>query len=189
MSASNQQTLAESRASERPPMLEKGSYVPWASRFMRFLDNKHEGVRMRHSIEVGPYERKMIQNPDKPDDPKANIIKPLSKMTESNKKRYFADIRVVNFILQGIPNYIYNSVDACKNAQQIWEMMRRLMHGSEKTKQQRHSRLVDEFDIFVAVEGESLSSVYERLTTLVNVMDRNEIHPLPITINTKFLTN
>ncbi|GKF47223.1 hypothetical protein Tco_0137025, partial [Tanacetum coccineum] len=48
----------------------------------------------------------------------------------------------------------------------MWEMIRRLMHGSEKTKQQRHSRLVDEFDKFVMVEGESLSSVYERLTTL-----------------------
>ncbi|GKD54089.1 hypothetical protein Tco_1287476, partial [Tanacetum coccineum] len=159
MYASNQQTLAESRASKRPPMLEKGSYVPWASHFMRFLDNIHEeGERMRHSIEVGPYEWKMIQNPDRPDDPTAKIIEPLSKITESNKKQYFADIR---------------------------EMIRRLMHGSEKTKQQRHSRLVDEIDKFVVVEGESLSSAYERLTTLVNVIDRNEIHPLPITINTK----
>ncbi|GKB62575.1 integrase, catalytic region, zinc finger, CCHC-type containing protein [Tanacetum coccineum] len=67
----------------------------------------------------------------------------------------------------------------------MWERIRRLMHGSEKTKQQRHSRLVDEFDKFVAVEGESLSSVYERLTTLVNVMERNNIRPLAISINTK----
>ncbi|GKD42381.1 integrase, catalytic region, zinc finger, CCHC-type containing protein [Tanacetum coccineum] len=64
----------------------------------------------------------------------------------------------------------------------MWERIRRLTHGSEKTEQHRHSRLVDEFENFVAVEGESLSFVYERLTTLVNVMDRNEIHPLPITI-------
>ncbi|GJU11549.1 hypothetical protein Tco_1133945 [Tanacetum coccineum] len=84
MSASNQQTLAESGASERPPMLKKGSYVPWASHFIR---------------------------------------------------------------------------------------------------------LVDEFDNFVAVEGESLSFVYERLTRLVNSMDRNKIHPLPISINTKFLNS
>ncbi|GJQ94430.1 hypothetical protein Tco_0954502 [Tanacetum coccineum] len=35
MFASNQQTLAKSGASERPPMLEKGRYVPWASHFMR----------------------------------------------------------------------------------------------------------------------------------------------------------
>ncbi|GJR29214.1 hypothetical protein Tco_1105446 [Tanacetum coccineum] len=84
MSASNQQTLAESRASERPPMLEKGGYVPWASRFMRFLDNKQEeGERMRHSIKVGSYKQKMIQNPDKPDYPTTTIIEPPRKMTES----------------------------------------------------------------------------------------------------------
>ncbi|GJS66053.1 hypothetical protein Tco_0680617 [Tanacetum coccineum] len=136
MSASNQQTLAKLGATERPPMLEKGSYVPWASHFMRVLDNKQEdGERMRHSIEVGPYKRKMIQNSDKPDDSKAQIIEPLIKMTESTKKQYFADIRVINFILQGIPNDIYNSVDACKNAKQMWERIRRLMHGSEKIEQ------------------------------------------------------
>ncbi|GKC57035.1 hypothetical protein Tco_1084633 [Tanacetum coccineum] len=87
MSASNQQTLAESGASERPPMLEKESYVAWASCFIR------------------------------------------------------------------------------------------------------HSRLADEFDKFVVVEGESLSFVYERLTTLVTFMDRNEIRRLSISINTKFLNS
>ncbi|GKA36938.1 hypothetical protein Tco_0723503 [Tanacetum coccineum] len=30
----------------RPPMLEKGSYVPWASRFMRYVDGKKEHRRM-----------------------------------------------------------------------------------------------------------------------------------------------
>nr|GEV05685.1 ribonuclease H-like domain-containing protein [Tanacetum cinerariifolium] len=69
------------------------------------------------------------------------------------------------------------------------ERIRRLMHGSAVTKQQRHSRFVNEFDKFVAVEGESLTSVYERITTLVNFMDRNEIRPLLISINTKFLNS
>ncbi|GJZ40810.1 hypothetical protein Tco_0587696 [Tanacetum coccineum] len=96
---------------------------------------------------------------------------------------------MMNFILQGIPNDIYNFEDACKNAQQMLERIRRLMHGFEKTKRQRYARLVDEFDKFFAVEGESLSYVYERLITLVNVMDRNEIRPLPITINTKFFNS
>ncbi|GJU41326.1 hypothetical protein Tco_1194283 [Tanacetum coccineum] len=40
MSASNQQTLAESGATDRPPILEKGNYIPWESRFRRFLENK-----------------------------------------------------------------------------------------------------------------------------------------------------
>ncbi|GJW26222.1 hypothetical protein Tco_0040033 [Tanacetum coccineum] len=98
MSTSNQQTLVESGASDRPPMLEKGSYVPWASRFLMFLDNKQEdGERMQRSINIGPYERKMIPNPDKSNDQNAEIIEPLSKVTEANKKQYYADIKEVDY--------------------------------------------------------------------------------------------
>ncbi|GJR37055.1 hypothetical protein Tco_1212739 [Tanacetum coccineum] len=61
MSIANQQTLAESRAENIPPILEKGSYVPWASQFLRFLDCKRgEGELMRKSIDSGPYIRKEI---------------------------------------------------------------------------------------------------------------------------------
>ncbi|GKA45978.1 hypothetical protein Tco_0738774 [Tanacetum coccineum] len=185
MSASNQQTLADSRANERPPMLEKGNYIPWESRFRRFLDNKlKEGERMWRSIKKGPYVRPMITDPD---NTRQQIIKPLSKMTEINKKQYIADVRVMNYLLQAIPNDIYNSVDACKTAKEMWERNKRLMYGSNITNHVRHSWLMDEFEKFAAKEGESLESVYERLTTLVNTMDRNNVRPILVSINTKFL--
>ncbi|GKE56721.1 hypothetical protein Tco_1495906, partial [Tanacetum coccineum] len=112
------------------------------------MDNKLEdGERMWRSIEKGPYERPLITDPD---DDKEKILEPLSKMTESNKKQYIADVKVVNYLLQAIPNDIYNSVDASK-------------------------------------QGESLESVYERLTTLVNIMDHNNVRPIPVSINSKFL--
>ncbi|GKE78346.1 hypothetical protein Tco_1544466, partial [Tanacetum coccineum] len=101
MSTSNQQTLTDSGANERPPMLEKGPYV-----------------------------RPMIPNPDKPTD---QILEPLSKMTKENKKQYIPDIRVMNYLLQAIPNDIYNSVDTCKNAKDMWERIKRLMFGSDVT--------------------------------------------------------
>ncbi|GJS06685.1 hypothetical protein Tco_0363481 [Tanacetum coccineum] len=153
MSTSNQQTLADSGANERPPMLEKGNYIPWESRFIRFLDNKlEEWDRMWRSIEKGPYVGPIIFNPDKPTE---QILEPLSKMTKGNKKQYIADVKVMNYLLQAIPNNIYNSVDIYKNAK--------------------------------AKEGESLESLYERLTTFVNIMDRNNVRPIPVSINTKFL--
>ncbi|GKD29954.1 hypothetical protein Tco_1240732 [Tanacetum coccineum] len=185
MSTSNQQTLADSGANERPPMLERGNYIPWESRFRRFLDNKLEdGERMWNSIQNGPYARPMIPNPD---DTEKQILEPLSKMTTTNKSQYIADVKVMNYLLQAIPNDIYNSVDACKNAKEMWERIKRLMFGSDVTSHVRHSRLMDEFDKFAAKEGESLESVYERLTTLVNIMDRNNVHPILVSINTKFL--
>ncbi|GJY18504.1 hypothetical protein Tco_0389995 [Tanacetum coccineum] len=166
MSASNQQTLADSRANERPLMLVKGNYIPWESRFKRFLDNKlEEGERMWRSIKKGPYVRPI--NPD-PDNTRQQIIKPLSKMTEINKKQYIADLRV-------------------KLLRKCGERIKRLMYGSDVTNHVRHSWIIDEFDKFAAKEGESLESVYERLTTLVNIMDRNNVRPILVSINTKFL--
>ncbi|GKB64371.1 hypothetical protein Tco_0920557, partial [Tanacetum coccineum] len=82
---------------ERPLMLEKGNYIPWESRFRRFLDNKlEEGDRIWRSFEKGPYVRPMIPNPDKPTE---QILEPLSKMTEGNKKQYITDVRVMNYLL------------------------------------------------------------------------------------------
>ncbi|GKA65443.1 putative ribonuclease H-like domain-containing protein [Tanacetum coccineum] len=108
-------------------------------------------------------------------------------MTEGNKKQYIADVRVMNYLLQAIPNDIYNSVDACKNAKKMWKRIKRLMHGSVITTHARHSRLMDEFNKFAAKERESLDSVYERLTTRVNIMDRNNVRPITMAINTMFL--
>ncbi|GKD42766.1 putative reverse transcriptase domain-containing protein [Tanacetum coccineum] len=69
----------------------------------------------------------------------------------------------------------------------MWERIRRLMFGSDVTNHVRHSRLMDEFEKFIAKEGESLEYLYERLTTLVNIIGRNNVRPIPVSINTKFL--
>ncbi|GJZ33646.1 hypothetical protein Tco_0579082 [Tanacetum coccineum] len=131
MSTLNQQTLADSGANERPPMLDKGNYIPWESRFRRFLDNKlEEGDRMWRLIKKVPYKRPMIANPDNTTE---QILEPLSKMTEGIKKQYIADVKVMNYLLQATPNDIYNLVDTCKNAKDMWERIKRLMFGSDVT--------------------------------------------------------
>ncbi|GJS13282.1 hypothetical protein Tco_0407754 [Tanacetum coccineum] len=123
MSTSNQQTLADSGANERPPMLERGNYLPWKSRFRRFLDNKlEEGERMWNSIQNRPYLRPMIPDPDcvvNLNGTVNEVLELLSKISEGNKKQYIADVKVMNYLLQAIPNDIYNSVDACKNAKEM----------------------------------------------------------------------
>nr|GEX74028.1 hypothetical protein [Tanacetum cinerariifolium] len=141
------------RANDRPSMLERGNYIPWESRFKRFLDNKLEdGEQMWNSIHNGPYKRPMIPNPD---DTQTQILEPLSKMTSANKSQYIADVKVMNYLLQAIPNDIHNSVDACKNAKEMWERIKILMFGFDVTSHVIHSRLIDEFDKFAAKEGES----------------------------------
>ncbi|GKB39359.1 integrase, catalytic region, zinc finger, CCHC-type containing protein [Tanacetum coccineum] len=150
-------------------MLEKGNYIPWESRNRRFLDNKLEDKKqMWNSIHNIPYKRPMIPNSNNDQE---EILEPLSKITAGNKSQHIANVKLMNYLLQAIPNEIYNLVDACKNAKELWERIKRLMFSSEVTSNVRHSHLIDEFDKFTAKEGESLESVYERLTTLVNITD------------------
>ncbi|GJR00464.1 retrovirus-related pol polyprotein from transposon TNT 1-94 [Tanacetum coccineum] len=84
MSTLNQQTLADSEANERPPMLERGNYIPWP-----MIPDPDGVVNLNGTMK--------------------EVLEPLSKMTEGNKKQYIADMKVMNYLLQAIPNDIYNS--------------------------------------------------------------------------------
>nr|GEV16770.1 integrase, catalytic region, zinc finger, CCHC-type, peptidase aspartic, catalytic [Tanacetum cinerariifolium] len=145
-------------------LLEPTSNKIMASQFLRFLENKkEEGEFMRHLIFEGPHKKKDIPNPN---NESQTIPEPISKMFAQNKALYFANIRVMNYILQGIPNEIYNSMDACPDVQKMWKRIKSLMQDSKISQQESHSRLMNEFDKFVAMEGESLTYVYERFATL-----------------------
>ncbi|GKD56291.1 integrase, catalytic region, zinc finger, CCHC-type containing protein [Tanacetum coccineum] len=106
-----------------------------------------------------------------------------------DKESFYAYIEAMNFLLQGIPNDIYNSVDACQDAKAMWNHVKRLMQGTNLSEQERHSRLMNEFDKFFVEAGESLESVYERFSTLMNNMQRNKLLPGSIAVNTKFLNS
>ncbi|GJS86357.1 hypothetical protein Tco_0768993 [Tanacetum coccineum] len=108
-------------------------------------------------------------------------------LTGDDLKQYGVDIEEMNLIIISIPNDIYNYVDACQNGRDIWNRVKRLIQGTELSEADRESCFVNEFDKFTAEPGESLSSVHNLFSQLINDMDRNKIKPFDITINTKFL--
>ncbi|GJZ02246.1 hypothetical protein Tco_0520207 [Tanacetum coccineum] len=71
-------------ATVRPLILKNGNYIPRESQFRRHLENKGEyEERVLYLITKGPYLRPIITDPD---DPNNELPKPISKMTEANKK-------------------------------------------------------------------------------------------------------
>ncbi|GJZ73539.1 retrovirus-related pol polyprotein from transposon TNT 1-94 [Tanacetum coccineum] len=102
---------------------------------------------------------------------------------------YDAVMELKNLILLSIPNYIYNSVDACTSAKDMWKRVERLMRGTIQNKVDRETRFTNEFDQFVAELGEALVSVYNRFAQLMNDLERNDMHFPIVTINTKFLNS
>ncbi|GKC24263.1 hypothetical protein Tco_1026413 [Tanacetum coccineum] len=74
-------------------------------------------------------------------------------------KHYETEIEAINLILISIPNYIYNSVDACTTAKPMWKRVERLMRGTMQNQVDRETRFNNEFDQFVTKPGEALVSL------------------------------
>ncbi|GJR07543.1 hypothetical protein Tco_0790195 [Tanacetum coccineum] len=138
MSASKtyQQSLADAGYETRPPMLERGSYIPWAILKLQTAEDL-QGDALLH---------------------------------------YDAEMELMNLILLSIPNDIYNFVDACTSAKDMWKRVERLTRGTIQNKVDRETLFTNEFDQFVTEPGEALISVYNRFAQLMNDMERNDMH-------------
>ncbi|GJS67811.1 integrase, catalytic region, zinc finger, CCHC-type containing protein [Tanacetum coccineum] len=64
------------------------------------------------------------------------------------KDRYNADIRATNTLLQGLPKDIYTLINHYTDAKDIWDNVKMLLEGSELTKEDRESKLYDDFEHF-----------------------------------------
>ncbi|GJX98635.1 hypothetical protein Tco_0355654 [Tanacetum coccineum] len=186
MSASNthQQSLADAGSETRHPMLERGSYIPWASRFRRYLNQKRKNRKwLNKEIDEGPYEFKEFT----PSESEELRMQNEEDLRGDDLKHYEAEIEAMNLILMSIPNDIYNSVDACTTTQAMWQRVERLMRGTVQNKVDRETRFNNEFDKFVAEPGKALVSVYNRFAQLMNDLERNGIIFPKVTVNIKFL--
>ncbi|GKA96792.1 retrovirus-related pol polyprotein from transposon TNT 1-94 [Tanacetum coccineum] len=181
-----QQSLADAGFETRPPMLERGSYIPWASRFRRYINRKRENRKwLNKALDEGPYQFEMFI-PNNSTVPKLQTAEDLQG---DALLHYDAEMELMNLILLSIPNDIYNSVDACTSAKDMWKRVERLMRGTIQNKVDRETHFTNEFDQFVAEPGEALVSVYNRFAQLMNDLERNDMHFPIVTINTKFLNS
>ncbi|GKA79729.1 hypothetical protein Tco_0786325 [Tanacetum coccineum] len=121
-----QQSLADADSKNRPPMLERGSYIPWASRFRRYLNRKRDNRKwLLKALDEGPYEFKNFVLKGLTI-PRLQTIKDLEG---DDLLLYDAEMELMNMILLSIPNEIYNYVDACTSDKDMWK---RLMNDLER---------------------------------------------------------
>ncbi|GJV07605.1 hypothetical protein Tco_1345261 [Tanacetum coccineum] len=98
-----QQSLAEAGSETRPPMLERGSYIPWASRFKRFLNCKRENRKwLLKALEDGPYVFRTIT----PTGSQLPRLQDVDDLEGDDLLYYDAEMELTNMILLSIPNEI-----------------------------------------------------------------------------------
>ncbi|GKC19272.1 integrase, catalytic region, zinc finger, CCHC-type containing protein, partial [Tanacetum coccineum] len=180
------QSLADAGSETRPPMLERGSYIPWASRFRQYINQKRENRKwLNKALDEGPYQFQMFV----PSDSTVLKLQPVEDLHGDALLHYDAEIKVMNLILLSILTDIYNSVDACTSAKDMWKRVERLMRGTIQNQVDRETRFTNEFDQFVVEPGEALIFVYNLFAQLMNGLERNNMHFPIVTINTKLLNS
>ncbi|GJW26200.1 ribonuclease H-like domain-containing protein [Tanacetum coccineum] len=119
---------------------------------------------VKNSILNGSYEFKEIDDPGNPEArrPTGKRKQTLADLNETERKQVEANIKAVNL---------------------------ELMEGTELTKQEQETKLVDEFDEFTLENGESIQTYYLRFSKMMNDMIINGIEMSQIQVNIKFLNH
>ncbi|GKC84618.1 hypothetical protein Tco_1140335 [Tanacetum coccineum] len=138
---------------DRPPMLATGRYAQWQSCFLRYIDTRPNGDALRKCILEGPYTPSTVIIPVVPaiDDslkvPERIAFETILNMSRENKEHYQSEKEAIHFLLIGIGDEIYSTVDACKRTH----------------------------DIFTYHDGETMESYYSRFYKMINEMIRNNL--------------
>ncbi|GKE08917.1 retrovirus-related pol polyprotein from transposon TNT 1-94, partial [Tanacetum coccineum] len=192
--SSNSDDIQAAGSDTRPPMLDRTDYESWSQRIRLYCRGKENGLQILQSIDQGPFELGttrdalgttpeggVLLGPERP--------RTYEDLSDTEKKRYDADVCATNIVLQGLPKDIYKLINHNIEAKVIWDNVKILLAGSELTKEDRESQLYDEFERFKMLPGENINEYYVRFHKLVNDM-RNIIMTMPnIQLNSKFVNN
>ncbi|GJV35116.1 integrase, catalytic region, zinc finger, CCHC-type containing protein [Tanacetum coccineum] len=192
--SSNSDDIQAAGSDTHPPMLDRTDYESWSQRIRLYCRGKENGLHILQSIDQGPFELGITRDTLGNTSEGGVILGPERPRTyddldDNEKKRYDADVRATNIVLQGLPKDIYKLINHNIEAKAIWDNVKMLLAGSELTKEDRESQLYDEFERFKMLPGEYINEYYVRFHKLVNDM-RNIRMTMPnIQLNSKFVNN
>ncbi|GKD84485.1 retrovirus-related pol polyprotein from transposon TNT 1-94 [Tanacetum coccineum] len=192
--SSNSDDIQAAGSDTRPPMLDRTDYESWSQRIRLYCRGKENGLQILQSIDQGPFELGTTRN-TLGTTPEGGVLlgperpRTYDDLSDTEKKRYDADVRATNIVLQGLPKDIYKLINHNIEAKAIWDNVKMLLAGSELTKEDTESQLYDEFERFKMLPGENINEYYVRFHKLVNDM-RNIRMTMPnIQLNSKFVNN
>ncbi|GKC63686.1 hypothetical protein Tco_1096284 [Tanacetum coccineum] len=192
--SSNSDDIQAAGSDTRPPMLDRTDYESWSQRIRLYCRGKENGVYILQSIDQGPFQLGVTRD-TLGTTPEGGVLlgperaRTYDDLNDNEKKRFDADVRATNIVLQGLPKDIYKLINHNIKAKAIWDNVKMVLAGSKLTKEDRESQLYDEFERFKMLPGEYVNEYYVRFHKLVNDM-RNIRMTMPnIQLNSKFINN
>ncbi|GJS64237.1 hypothetical protein Tco_0678801 [Tanacetum coccineum] len=138
----------------RPPMLDRTDFASWQQHIRLYCWGKENGVNILKSIDEGPFRMGTFRETLTEGTEGALNLGPkrprvYSDLSPKDKERYNDDILATNILLLGLPKCIYSLINHYTDAKDIWDNVKMLLEGSELTKEDRESQLMQLSSKFV----------------------------------------
>ncbi|GJZ98993.1 putative ribonuclease H-like domain-containing protein [Tanacetum coccineum] len=123
--SSNSDDIQAAGSDTRPPMLDRTDYESWSQRIRLYCRGKENGLLILQSIDQGPFELRTTRN-TLGTTPEGGVLlgperpRTYEDLSDTEKKRYDADVRATNIVLQGLPKDIYKLINHNIEAKAIW---------------------------------------------------------------------
>ncbi|GJY93102.1 hypothetical protein Tco_0508884 [Tanacetum coccineum] len=168
--SSNSDDIQAAGSDTRPPMLDRTDYESWSQRIRLYCRGKENGLQILQSIDQGPFELGTTRN-TLGTTPEGGVLlgperpRTYEDLSDTEKKRYDADVRATNIVLQGLSKDIYKLINHDIEAKVIWDNVKMLL------------------------AGENINEYYVRFHKLVNDMRNTRMTMPNIQLNCKFVNN
>ncbi|GJW14298.1 hypothetical protein Tco_0018431 [Tanacetum coccineum] len=172
-----------------PAKAEARGGTSWISLQHNGITTRPNGDALRKCILEGPYQPTTVTIPAVPaiaDSlavPERTAVETILTMSPENKAHYESEKEAIHFLLTGIGDEIYSTVDAFKTAHEMWRAIERLQQGESLNIQDVKTNLFWEFGKFTSHDGESMESYYSRFYKMMNEMIRNNLTVATMQVN------
>jgi len=139
-----------------------------------FLESLGKGIW--DAIENGPFIRKFEKEG-------ASIEKPWSQWTNAENKKAKFHCITKNIITFALNSDKFFRISQCASAKEMWDTLKVNHEGTNNVKRARKHTLIQEYEMFRMLKGESIVEVQKRFTHIVNhlmslgkIFDKEELN-------------
>jgi len=153
--------FGEATSINRPPLFCGLNYQSCKVRMKIFVETIDRGIW--NAIINGPFVPKFEK-----DD--VFIENPWSQWTKSESKKGRYDFIAKNIITSTLNSDEFFRVSQCASAKEMWNILEVTHEGTTDVKRARKYALIQEYEMFIMLKGETISDVQKRFTHIVNYL-------------------
>jgi len=151
--------FGEGASINRPPLFCGLNYQLWKFRMKIFVESLDKGIW--DAIENDPFIPKFEKD-------ESSIEKPWFQWTDSGNKKGKFDCIGKNIITSALNSDEFFRISQCVSAKEMWDTLKVTHEGTNKVKRARKHTLIQEYEMFRMLKGESIAEVQKRFTHIVN---------------------